>query len=205
MDLEEELTSFYKRSGFGDVVGARSLTVPVYTGCMLVPLPNIETRRRFLKYHDLHHLVTGYSVGRIGEGEVSAWELGTGSVFVSPLLGVMNLIALSTGLVLEPRRMWRAFRRGCASRSLYPTAIRFDVDTGRWTDIAALRQEVLGVRAVGVSIPLRAAEFACYSALAMLIHAAIAIPALIARFVTDLTLGYTFFQAVKPKKRADLY
>ena len=27
----------------------------------------------------------------------------------------------------------------------------------------------------------------------------------IARFVTDITLGYSVFQAVKPKKRADLY
>ena len=205
MTLQKELSSFYKRSGFGDVVGTRPLTVPVYTGCMLVPLPNIETRRRFLKYHDLHHLVTGYSVGRVGEGEVSAWELGTGSAFVSPLLGVMNLIALSTGLVLEPRRMWRAFRRGCASRNLYPAAVRFDVDTGRWVDLTTLRREILEVRASSVPAFVRAAEFAFYSALAMLIHAAIALPALIARFVTDLTLGYTFFQAVKPKKRADLY
>ena len=44
MTLLDELASFYKRSGFGDVVGARSLAVPVYTGCMLVPLPNIEPR-----------------------------------------------------------------------------------------------------------------------------------------------------------------
>jgi hypothetical protein len=202
--LQEELASFYKRSGFGDVVGARTLTVPVYTGCMLVPLPNIETRRRFLKYHDLHHLVTGYTVGRIGEGEVSAWELGTGSAFVSPVLGVMNLIALSTGLVLEPQRMWRAFRRGCASRNLYPAAVRSDVDGGRWTDIEALRKALLERRAEG-PLAARAVEFAAYSAIAMLIHAAIAIPALIARFVTDITLGYSFFQAVKPKKRADLY
>jgi hypothetical protein len=202
--LQEELASFYKRSGFGDVVGARTLTVPVYTGCMLVPLPNIETRRRFLKYHDLHHLVTGYSVGRIGEGEVSAWELGTGSAFVSPMLGVMNLIALSTGLVLEPARMWRAFRRGCASRNLYPAAIRSGVDGGRWADVEALRGALLERRSGG-PLAVRAAEFAAYSAIAMLIHAAIAVPALITRFVTDITLGYSFFQAVKPKKRADLY
>ena len=204
MTLQEELASFYKRSGFGDVVGARTLTVPVYTGCMLVPLPNIETRRRFLKYHDLHHLVTGYSVGRIGEGEVSAWELGTGSAFISPVLGVMNLIALSTGLVLEPARMWRAFRRGCASRNLYPAAIRSGVDGGRWADVEALRSALLERRSGG-PLAVRAAEFAAYSAIAMLIHAAIAVPALITRFVTDITLGYSFFQAVKPKKRADLY
>src|SRR3954463_3447299 len=128
MTLDEELAAFYSKSGFGQVVGTRPLTVPVYTGCMLVPLPNIETRRRFLKYHDLHHLVTGYSVGRIGEGEVSAWELGTGSAFVSPVLGTMNLIALSTGLFVAPGRMWRAFRRGCRSENLYRSAVRADVD-----------------------------------------------------------------------------
>ncbi|HTN26833.1 MAG TPA: hypothetical protein VL180_03535 [Burkholderiales bacterium] len=205
MTLQDELASFYKRSGFGDVVGARSLTVPVYTGCLLVPLPNIETRRRFLKYHDLHHLVTGYSVGRIGEGEVSAWELGTGSAFVSPMLGVMNLIALSTGLVLEPRRMWRAFRRGCASRNLYPQPARADIDRGKWIDIDGLRRDILETRPSTGPAPLRAVEFGVYSAIAMLIHAAIAIPAVIVRFVTDITLGYSVFQAVKPKKRADLY
>jgi hypothetical protein len=203
--LQDELASFYKRSGFGDVVGARSLTVPVYTGCLLVPLPNIETRRRFLKYHDLHHLVTGYSVGRIGEGEVSAWELGTGSAFVSPMLGVMNLIALSTGLALEPRRMWRAFRRGCASRNLYPQPARADIDRGKWIDIDGLRRDILETRPSTGPAPLRAVEFGVYSAIAMLIHAAIAIPAVIVRFVTDITLGYSVFQAVKPKKRADLY
>jgi hypothetical protein len=205
MTLEEELALFYKRSGFGDVVGARPLTVPVYTGCMLVPLPNIETRRRYLKYHDLHHLITGYSVGRIGEGEVSAWELGTGSAFVSPTLGVMNLIALSTGLVLEPKRMWVAFRRGCRSRNLYPAAVRADVDSGRWPDVAALRRDLLEVKGPGGPLPIRAAELGVYSAIAMVIHGTIAIPAVITRFVTDITLGYSVFQAVKPKKRVDLF
>lgn len=205
MTLHEELAAFYRKSGFGDVLGTRPLTVPVYTGCMLVPLPNIEARRRYLKYHDLHHLMTGYSVGRIGEGEVSAWELGTGSMFVSPALGTMNLIALSTGLVLEPKRMWRAFCRGCVSRNLYPAAMRADVDAGRWADIAALRQEVLEVRTSGNPSTVRTAEFGIYAAAAMLIHTVIVIPAIFARIITDITLGYTVFEAVKPRKRVDLY
>lgn len=205
MTLQDELAAFYARSGFGTVLGARPRTVKVYTGCMLVPLPNIETRRRYLKYHDLHHLVTGYSTGRIGEGEVSAWELGTGSMFVSATLGAMNLFALSTGLVLEPGRMWVAFRRGCISRNLDPAAIRADLDSGRWPDVIALRRELLGVRISRTTLALRAAEFAAYAAVAMLVHLAIAIPALVARLVTDITLGYSVFQAVKPKKRADLY
>lgn len=205
MTLEEELTAFYERSGFGHVVGRRPRTVPVYTGCMLVPLPNIETRRRYLTYHDLHHLVTGYSVGRIGEGEVSAWELGTGSAFVSPLLGAMNLIALSTGLVLKPKRMWAAFCSGCSSRNLYSLSYRAKVDSGCWPDLYALRQDVLGVENSGPPMVFRVLEFAFYSVGAMVIHALIAIPAVCVRFITDITLGYSFFQAVKPKKRVDLF
>jgi len=205
MSLHDELAAFYASNHFGNVVGARPLTVPVYTGCMLVPLPNIETRRRYLKYHDLHHLLTGYSVGRIGEGEVSAWELGTGSAFASPLLGTMNLIALSTGLFLEPKRMWRAFKRGSASRNLYSKSVRKDVDKGRWTTVDALRRDFVETRRSPIPIAVRSAEFACYSAGAIVIHVFIAIPAMFARLITDMTLGYTFFQAVKPRKRVDLY
>jgi hypothetical protein len=205
MAFRDELATFYRQNGFGEVIGSRPLTVPVYTGCILVPLPNIEARRRYLEYHDLHHLVTGYSVGRIGEGEISAWELGSGSMFISPALGLMNLIALSTGLLLEPRRMWRAFRRGCSSRNLYAARVRADVDAGRWVTIDELRRYVIERSIPRVPAPLRAAEFACYSALALVIHALIAVPAVLARLITDFTLGYSVFQAVKPKKRTDLY
>ena len=205
MSLDDELATFYRKSGFGDVAGKRPLTVRVYTGCLLVPMPNIETRRRYLKYHDLHHLVTGYGVGRIGEGEVSAWELGTGSALAHPLLGMMNLIALSTGLVLARKRMWRAFARGCRSRNLYSRAARDAVDAGRWPDVAALRDAILEVHPPrGISL-LRSMEFGIYACLALLIHATIAIPAVIVRVVTDLGLGYSFFEAIKPPKRADLY
>ncbi len=205
MTIEAELKAFYQKCGFGDALGSRSRTVPVYTGCLLVPLPNIETRRRFLKYHDIHHLVTGYSVGRIGEGEVSAWELGAGSAYISPILGIMNLIALSTGLALKPKRMWRAFKRGCRSFTLYPTLRRARLDDGRWHSTDHLRGDILDTRRSPVPIALRAVEFGVYSILAMSIHACLAIPAVVARFVTDITLGYSVFQAVQPKKRADLY
>lgn len=179
--------------------------MPVFTGCLLVPLPNIEVRHRYLKYHDLHHLITGYTVGRIGEGEVSAWELGSGSAFVSPVLGFMNLIALSTGLVLQPRRMWRAFVRGINSRNLYRPRVRADVDSGRWRDLASLREYCLDNRQTRGLLPLRAAEFGVYCVFAMCIHVVIAGPAVVARFITDITLGYSVFQAVKPKKRSDIY
>lgn len=205
MTLDDELAAFYRRSGFGEVVGARPRTVQVYTGCLLVPMPNIETRRRYLKYHDLHHLVTGYSIGRIGEGEVSAWELGTRSWLVSPMLGIMNCIALSTGLVLQPRRMWRAFRLGRRSRNLYPASVRAAVDAGHWPSVNSLSYALVDVRMSPVPRAVDAVEFGAYAALSLLIHAVIAIPAVLVRVVTDIGLGYSFFQVIRPAKRADLF
>lgn len=205
MVLQDQLLAFYQRSGFGTAVGERPRTVAVYTGCLLVPLPNIETRSRYLKYHDLHHLITGYSVGRIGEGELSAWELGSGSVFVSPILGFMNLIALSTGLVLEPKRMWAAFRRGCRSRNLYQVAVRKQVDSDQWKTLQELRSAFLHTKQSDLPAAVRVLEFLSYSFLAMPVHAAIALPAVVVRLITDIGLGYTFLQIVKPKKRADIF
>jgi len=205
MTIQQELENFYTRVGFGDVPGKRSLTVPVYTGCLLVPLPNIETRHKYLKYHDMHHLMTDYSVGRIGEGEVSAWELGTGSFLKSPLLGVMNLIALSTGLVLEPRRMWLAFVRGCQSENLYSQKVRQAVDDNEWQNIAEIKSDFLEINEYKKIRGARAFEFLVYSSVSMLIHAAIAIPALVLRIGTDIVLNKGIIQSIKPVKRNDLY
>ncbi len=204
-DLQSELQAFYQRSGFGNSIGKHTLMVPVYTGCMLVPLPNIETRRRYLKYHDLHHLMTGYSVGRIGEGEVSAWELGTGSIYVSPMLGIMNLIALSTGLILQRQRMWLAFKRGCRSKNLYKADVRGQIDANRWAGIDAVRCDKLEIKKDIAFFPLRAIEFSFYACASLFIHALLVFPAIIMRFVTDFGLGYSFFEVVKPRKRVDLF
>jgi hypothetical protein len=101
--------------------------------------------------------------------------------------------------------MWRAFRRGCRSRNLYPRAMREKIDGEHWADLPALRQELLESRGDPLPLPLRAVEFGCYAAVAMLIHALIAIPAVCTRVITDIGLGYSFFQAVKPTKRTDLF
>lgn len=121
------------------------------------------------------------------------------------MLGVMNLIARSTGLVLQPRRMWRAFVRGTQSRNLYRAATRAAVDAGQWPDLPVLRAHCLEVTERRGPRLLRMAEFGVYGVVAMCMHAAIAGPAVVARFITDITLGYSVFQAVKLKLRNDIY
>lgn len=205
MSLEKELKAFYTRVGFGEAIGKRTLLVPVYTGCLLVPLPNIELRHKYLKYHDLHHLLTGFSVGRIGEGEVSSWELGTGSFFVNPVLGIMNLIALSTGLALEPRRMWQAYKLGISSKNLYKASTRAAIDQGDWSSVHDLKSEFYKLKPIASPSLIRSAEFGVYVAVSVVIHAAIALPALLLRVCTDFWMSKSIIQAIKPVKRGDLY
>lgn len=205
MSLEQALREFYAHHGFGETPGRRPKTVPVYTGCMLVPLPNIETRNRYLKYHDLHHLVTGYSVGRIGEGQVSAWELGSGSMRTSPMLGFMNLVALSTGWVLDREKMWVAYERGLRSYNLYGKDQRRDVDKGRWDSVDALRRDVLEVRGDQPLNAWRRGLFRSFIGISLVIHATIAIPAMIVRTVSDLRHGKSLTETFSPVPRSDLF
>ena len=205
MSLDTALNDFYTEHGFGASLGARPTTVPVYTGCLLVPLPNIETRQRYLKYHDLHHLVTGYSVGRIGEGQISAWELGTGSMRESAMLGLMNLIALSTGWVLAREKMWTAYRRGCRSLNLYSKSARADIDCGTWCDVDELRDAILEV---APERPMRLTDrmaYWIYVALSLCVHATIALPAVAMRTASDFAQGKTIREVLRPKRRSDLY
>jgi hypothetical protein len=83
-----------------------------------LPVPNFAWRRKALPLHDLHHLLTGYPCSPSGEFEMAAWEFAAGryrnvfaTAFCLPLVGI--------GGIACPRRTFRAFVRGRASRTLY--------------------------------------------------------------------------------------
>ena len=91
--------------------------------CAIGPLtlrfPDFAWRRRALRAHDLHHAMTGYPMTMRGEFQMAAWELGAGrypdwraTLFCAPLV--------LAGIAWSPRAIWRAWRAGCKSRSLYP-------------------------------------------------------------------------------------
>lgn len=206
MSIHQALDLFYQNNGFAPIQAEQEpCTVHVYNGCLLVPLPNIAVRHKYLKYHDLHHILTGYSVGRIGEGKVSAWELGTGSMLNHPILGIMNLIALSTGFFLKPQQMWLAFQRGVFSQNLYAQSTRHWIDVHSETLLKDLKaRHLAGPKKKKIQV-WRYVEFGCYLTVAILIHAIVVIPALIVRIVSYLVAGESLIKAIQPKKRTDLY
>jgi hypothetical protein len=178
MTVDESLKLFYQQSGFDIDTGDRPAFIDVFVGCLLIPLPNIETRRKYLKYHDLHHVLTGYGASQAGEGEVSAWELGTGSL-LHPILMMMNLIAVSTGLAIAPVRVFKAYLSGCKSRNLYCPKIRNKIETGEYKNIDELRKEFLNCRCSDDFLVLKTIPFLVYAFLSLIIHALLVIPALL--------------------------
>jgi hypothetical protein len=118
MTTKEALIGFYKFNRLNLTEDFKAHCVRVYIGCLLTPVPNIQARKKYLMFHDLHHVLANYGIDRVGESEISAWELGSRSCR-KPIIAIMNLFALSTGFILEPKRVIAAFYRGCRSKNLY--------------------------------------------------------------------------------------
>jgi len=108
---------YWEANGFGDDGGESKTWEIVKIGPIPIPIRNIEARKSAIRYHDLHHVVTGYDTSFAGEAEISAWELRTGCAdqWVAWLLGFQILLF---GL-WSPRRMLRAWTRGGHTQSLY--------------------------------------------------------------------------------------
>ena len=93
---------------------------PVYFFKWPVWVPNPG----FLPVHDLHHVVTGYGTGLIGEAEISAYELrgGCGSLMIF----ILCVGAIFFGGFVAPRRIWKAWRECRGARNLYRTEIPYE-------------------------------------------------------------------------------
>jgi ubiquinone biosynthesis protein Coq4 len=77
-----------------------------------------------LPWHDLHHVVTGYGTGLVGEAEISAYELRGGCKSV--MVFILCLGAIFFASFIAPRRIWRAWRRAKNARTLYYTSLPYE-------------------------------------------------------------------------------
>ncbi len=109
---------YFAMNNFGDNGGYDDAWVDFKLGPIPFPFPNTAGRVRAVKFHDLHHILTGYRTDLIGEFEISAWELGAGCRDFYAAWA-LNLGGLAAGLLVAPRRIARALARGLASQSLY--------------------------------------------------------------------------------------
>lgn len=114
----DHLEELYSNSLFTSPFSDNQSTYKGYIGPFMIDVPNTAERKRIVVYHDLHHLITGYDNSRIGEGEIGAWELGTGLIKY-PLPLFLNIGGMSTGVFYSIRRTYSAFMKGTKHKSLY--------------------------------------------------------------------------------------
>ncbi len=117
LSLREARQRFFAATGY-DEAHYDDPWVKLKLGFVPFAIPNTSSRRRAVRYHDLHHILTGYDTHWRGESEISAWELATGCRDLTAAW-VINALGLLMGLVIAPRRVLRAFLRGRRSANLY--------------------------------------------------------------------------------------
>ena len=110
--------TYYQVNGFGDDGGDALEWVPLKIWKLTLKIPNTDGRRRAVRLHDLHHVLTGYATDLAGESEIAAWELASGCRRM-PAAFVLNLFALAIGILIAPVRLARAWARGRHTQNLY--------------------------------------------------------------------------------------
>lgn len=116
MTVRDALHSYLAENGF-DTAAYTADTFEIEPFGRTYSFPNSADRKKAIPLHDLHHVATGYGTNLVGEAEVGMWELRAGCR--TPVVYLLNTIAMSGGLFLAPLRMWRTFRDARRSLSLY--------------------------------------------------------------------------------------
>jgi hypothetical protein len=156
--MREARRRYFERNDFCADGGYQAKWVHFKLGPLPLTIPNTASRVRAVAFHDLHHVVTGYSTDYVGEFEISAWEIGAGCRNYWAAWFI-NLGGVTGGAVCAPRRTWRAFVRGRRSASLYGADLESLLDqtvaeardkTLRTTDDAPAR--ILDVALFGASV-----------------------------------------------------
>lgn len=121
--MQEALDLFLGTNGFS----TRDYTAPTFTLVMVglaLKFPNTKGRQADVPLHDLHHILTGFGTNWIGEAEIGAWEIRTGCRSFAAYF--LNGGGVCIGLLLSPRRVWRAFRAAKGKRNLYHEPTSYD-------------------------------------------------------------------------------
>jgi hypothetical protein len=112
MTVAEALAAFFARYGL-DRRGYRAPRLVVKLGPLALPFPNPG----WLPLHDLHHVALALPPTFWGEVEISAFELRTGPR--TALITFLCIGALFFGVLVGPRRVWRAWQKYGGTRNLY--------------------------------------------------------------------------------------
>lgn len=74
-----------------------------------IRIPNPRSRKLAVRYHDLHHAMTGYGTDPTGESETSVWEFRRGTQVFGFYVRLLVLLGIFQGLSHSPRLVFKAW------------------------------------------------------------------------------------------------
>jgi len=131
MTLGEARALYFDLNNFGEDGGYGERWIKVKVWRLPIWLLNTEGRRRAIKLHDIHHVLTEYPTTWRGEAEISSWEIGAGGLrkyYAGWWLDIMNV---ALGLLVNPRGVYRGYVRGRSGLNLYSTEFTDELLTHR--------------------------------------------------------------------------
>ena len=110
LTLGEARARLFAVSGFPPDGGYADAWVKLKLWRIPLAFPNTAGRRRAVRFHDLHHVLTEYPTTWRGEFEIAAWEV-AGGVNRYWEGWLLDLLGFAAGLFVYPRHIYRAFMR----------------------------------------------------------------------------------------------
>ena len=117
--VRTSIQQYLAKSGYS-TDGYEDRRFRVSVGRLVLNFPNPGR----LPYHDLHHVVSGYDTGLVGEAEVSIYELRGGCPTILILFLCLGSIAI--GCVLSPKRIIKAWRAAKGTSTLYASTVPYE-------------------------------------------------------------------------------
>ena len=133
--LGQALEKYLDTNGFS-TASYTAPTVEIPIGPVAVTLPNSPGRKVVVRWHDLHHVATGYGTSLTGEAEIGAFELRAGCTNLAAY--VYNGMAVAMGLLISPLRTLQAFRDARGATTLY--RLELDYDETLALDVSEVRR-----------------------------------------------------------------
>jgi hypothetical protein len=172
LTLREARALYFAANGLGDG-GYTDRWVRFQVGPIPLYFPNTSQRVAAVRFHDLHHVLTGYDTTWKGEAEIAGWEIASGCAH-HLAAWVLNLGALAVGLFIAPGASFRAYVRGRQTRNLYRRELG---ERLLETRVGTMRRSLGLDHPAGRACAVDVASFSAWAFLAVLSSAAhVAVP-----------------------------
>lgn len=163
LSVQDTLQSYLDENGFTKEEYDLD-TVKVTFWGWTFSIANPPSRKRAIRFHDLHHLVTGYGTDPVGEAEISAWELRKGIGVFGLYVQAIIFMGTLLGLLHSPRRVSKAWQHSKGSVRLPSPSIEYytyllTLSVGELRDLYGVPQEgIAGRRTLNENAPPRPPE-----------------------------------------------